>query len=84
MLENCLPSFSLPRVVKPAILYPTVTPRLFEVNEEKDEGSFKILYTKRNKYNTLRMVNANSMYANYLKNLDDLERFKPSARNIKL
>ena len=30
------------------------------------------------------MVNANSMYANYLKNLDELERFKPSARNIKL
>ena len=30
------------------------------------------------------MLNANSMYANYIKNIDELERFKPSARNIKL
>ena len=30
------------------------------------------------------MMNANSMYANYLKNLEDLQKFKPSARNIKL
>lgn len=43
-----------------------------------------MLYTKRNKYNTLRMVNANGMYANYLKNLEELDRFKPMARNIKL
>ena len=64
-----MPAFTLPRVLKPAILYPTVTPKLFEVTEEKDEGTFKVLYTKRNKYNTLRMVNANSMYANYLNNI---------------
>ena len=84
VLESCLPNFTLPRVLQPAILYPTVTPKLFEVNEERDEGSFKVLYTKHNKYNNLKMVNANGMYANYLKNLEELDRFKPMARNIKL
>lgn len=69
MLQFNFP-LSLPKVLKPAILYPTVTPKLFEVNEDRDEGNFKILYTKRSKYNTLRMMNANSMYANYLRNLD--------------
>lgn len=67
ILQNCLPSYILPKVLKPTVLYPTVTPKLFEVNEQK-EDSFKILYTKRNKYNSLRMANANTIYTNYIKN----------------
>ena len=67
ILQNCLPSYILPKVLKPSVVYPTVTPKLFEVNEQKQQ-SFKVLYTKRNKYNSLRMANANIEYTNYLKN----------------
>ena len=70
--------------MKPTVLYPTVTPKLFEVSEKKQD-SYKILYTKRNKYNSLRMANANTVYTNYIRNnLEQLSFMRPEGKNIKL
>lgn len=83
ILENCLPSYALPRVLKPTVMYPTVTPKLFEVNQKKEE-TYKVLFTKRNKYNNLRMANSNTVYTDYLKNIQELNQLRPNVKNIKL
>ncbi len=54
--ESVAPNTILPRVLKPSIVYPTVTPKLFKYRDEFEETSLKILYTKRSyRHSGMRM-----------------------------
>ena len=54
--QTVAPSMILPRVLKPSIVYPTVTPKLFKYREQFQQSQLKIIYTKRvARYSGLRM-----------------------------
>lgn len=73
--ETMAPNLILPRVLKPVILYPTVTPRLFKYREEESDKELKIIYTKRlSRYSNLRM--SGNSYIHALKGIEMLRQDK--------
>ncbi len=60
----------LPRVLKPSVVYPSVTPKLFKYRDDYEENQLKILYTKRiyNRYSGLRIPGNN--YIQSFKGID--------------
>ncbi len=74
--ENATRNYILPKVFKPSILYPTVTPKLFNIGEN-DFSNYKILYTRRNRYQSIKIPGGN-----YLHSLQGVESLKPKARKL--
>jgi hypothetical protein len=77
MLENNkLNNLILPKVFKPSVLYPTVPPKLFNIGEGTT-GSYKILYTRRNRYHSIKMPNSQ-----YLHSFQGLDLLKLNTRKL--
>ena len=79
IVETTAPNLVLPRVLKPSIVYPTVTPKLFRIKDEIDGGTLKLLYTRRgssSKYGALRQ--------GHLQALRDVDLSQPGTTALSL
>lgn len=78
MIENTARNVVLPKVFKPSILYPTVTPKIFNIGDTT-LSNYKVLYTRRNRYQSIKLPTNT-----YLHSLQGMDNLKPKARNIKV